>query len=85
MNETKVPAKEVKKGDRVRLANGWEADMMQPGNRTTPLAKVYGFVTEMGSVYGHDIAFVKRGEEWLPVEHTKAQLKCKEFARVAGF
>ena len=44
----------------------------------TRLAKVYGFETEIGSVYSHDIVFVMIGGEPIPIEHTKEQLKLKD-------
>jgi len=51
-----IRTKEINKGDRVLLRNGWEADIID-GYKTRPtrLAKVYGDYTEMGSVYSTDI------------------------------
>jgi hypothetical protein len=47
---------QLKKGDWVLLRNGWYAQMVTVrGN--TPIADVYGFEHEMGSVYAHDIAY----------------------------
>lgn len=78
---------ELKKGMRIRLRNGWEADLADNMNGQTRMAKVYGFETEIGSVYSHDIVAVRfpaiadsEGERWIPIEHTPAQLKLQKFA-----
>lgn len=90
----KVSIKEVKKGDRVMLANGWEADVMDNTvNQHTRVCMVYGFVDEMGSVYSTDIAYVRRNvfsdsenyKAWMKVEHTPAQLKAKVMRAGMGF
>jgi hypothetical protein len=76
--------RELTKGQRVRLRNGWEAEMVTVrGN--TPTAKVYGDYTETGSVYAHDIVAAKAGDVWVPVQHTKDQLKLAVAARNFGF
>ena len=46
---------ELKKGARVILENGWFAEIYDNKKGGTRLAKVYGFATEIGSVYSHDI------------------------------
>jgi hypothetical protein len=69
---------DLKRGSRVMLANGWAADIMDNMKGNTRLAKVYGFETEIGSVYSHDIVFVMIGGEPIPIEHTKEQLKLKD-------
>lgn len=71
---------DLKKGARVRLRNGWEADIADNMKGNTRMAKVYGFETEIGSVYSHDIAAVKVGEAWEPIEHTPAQVKLRRTA-----
>ena len=79
---------DLKKGARVRLANGWEADIADNAKGNIRMAKVYGFETEIGSVYSHDITHFKApsqlgGESlWYPIEHTPAQIKLR---RVAAF
>ena len=72
-----VSIKEVKKGARVQLRNGWEADVMDNTvNQHTRVCKVYGFETEMGSVYSTDIALVRTPDgSWQHVVHTPAQVK----------
>lgn len=90
----KVSIKEVKKGDRVRLANGWEADVMDNTvNQQTRVCRVYGFETEMGSVYSTDIAYVRRAvfndteryQAWMTVEHTPSQIKAKAARSAMGW
>jgi hypothetical protein len=52
--EQHMRVNQLAKGTRVRLRNGWEAEMVSVrGN--TPVAKVFGDYTETGSVYAHDI------------------------------
>jgi hypothetical protein len=50
---------ELKKGARVILTNGWFAEIYDNLKGGTRLAKVYGFATEIGSVYAHDIEFYR--------------------------
>lgn len=69
---------EIKKGTRIRLRNGWNATMFDNMRGNTRMAEVEGFVTEIGSVYSHDIMAVLNpdGSE-TPVEHTSAQIKLR--------
>jgi hypothetical protein len=69
---------DIKKGTRVKLRNGWEAVIKDNMKGVRRMAEVYGTYTEIGSVYSHDIVQVQVDGEWLPVEHTKDQLACKE-------
>jgi hypothetical protein len=46
---------QLKKGDEVVLRNGWKARIEDNKKGATRLCTVYGFYTEMGSVYSHDI------------------------------
>lgn len=77
---------ELKKGDKVRLRNGWDAKLEDNMKGNTRLCTVYGFCTEMGSVYSHDIMW-KQNEDGstTPIEHTPAQLKLKERCAAMGF
>lgn len=55
--------KEIKKGDRIQLRNGWYATMMDNGRGVTRMAEVEGYYTEMGSIYSFDIvAVIKDGK-----------------------
>ena len=76
---------ELKKGQMVRLANGWEAELADNMRGNRRMAKVYGYHTEMGSVYSHDIKYYQDDSagfpDWVKVEHTKAQDKLREQVR----
>jgi len=53
-----IKTRDLKKGDWVKLRNGWcaqKADNVR--NVATPMFTVYGFYTEIGSVYAWDIEF----------------------------
>ena len=76
---------DLKRGSRVLLTNGWQADIMDNMKGQTRMARVYGDYTEMGSVYSHDIKSVKIGDEWFPIEHTDTQVKLKEQLTKIGF
>ena len=77
---------ELKKGDVVLLANGWFATMMDNRKGNIRLAEVYGYFTEIGSVYSHDITHylgtdnkdvLPPENQWVAIEHTPAQRKLK--------
>jgi hypothetical protein len=71
-----VSIKDVKKGARVLLANGWEADVLDNTvNAHTRMCNVHGMYEEMGSVYSTDIVAVKMGNGWVRVQHTPGQTK----------
>jgi hypothetical protein len=69
---------ELKKGTRVRLRSGWEADLEDNAKGNTRMAKVYGDFTEIGSVYAHDIIEYQENGLWQIVVHTDAQKKLRE-------
>jgi hypothetical protein len=75
---------DLKKGARVQLRNGWEAEIADNMKGNTRMAKVFGDYTEIGSVYSHDImyAFVTAplmdGPTQIRIKHTPAQLKCRQ-------
>jgi hypothetical protein len=68
---------ELKKGDRVRLRNGWFATIADNMKGNTRMATVEGDYTETGSVYAHDIVLFYPKDQIIPVqiEHTDAQKK----------
>ena len=70
---------ELKKGTRIQLRNGWFATLEDNMKGNTRMATVEGFVTEMGSVYSHDIVKAQVGGAWVAVEHTDKQKKVREF------
>jgi len=72
---------DIKKGTEVLLRNGWRAIMWDNAKGNTRMCKVFGFETEIGSVYSHDIAEVLTAPgQWAAVEHTPAQLKLRKIA-----
>jgi hypothetical protein len=82
---TPIFTNDLKKGDRVLLRNGWEADMWDNMKGQTRVALVYGFETEAGSVYSHDIFAVKRDDKWLLVKHTPKQDQLRTSVARMGF
>lgn len=71
---------DLKKGTRILLDNGWKATIEDNKRGNIRMATVEGIFTEIGSVYAHDIVayFSSEAGKFMPVEHTKAQLECKE-------
>ena len=80
-----VRANDLKKGTRVVLRNGYQADLVDNLKGNTRLAKVYGEYTEMGSVYTKDILEAKVGENWKKVALSAAQRKAAKKIRAAGW
>lgn len=78
---------DLKKGTRVMLRNGWEADLWDNMRGNTRVANVYGFCEEAGSVYAHDIVAYKDADGvWHEdIEYTPAQKKLKEQVAAFGF
>ena len=71
----RVRTDQLKKGVRIRLRNGWEAIVVEECNGNTLKAKVFGYFTETGSVYAHDIAETEVNGNWVEVEMTKEQIQ----------
>ena len=78
---------DLKKGTRVKLANGWEAEIWDNKKGNTRVCNVFGFFTEAGSIYAHDIvAYQDSLDNWhYDIEYTDAQLKCKKAVRSMGW
>ena len=77
--ENNVVTNDLKKGDLVMLRNGWQARIADNRKGDTRLCTVYGFETEMGSVYSHDI-MCATNIPLLPVQyitHTEKQKALK--------
>jgi len=69
-------ANDIKKGAKMVLTNGWKADMADNAKGIVRMAKVYGFETEIGSIYMHDVARVQTpAGHWELVEFTPTQQK----------
>ena len=82
-----VSIKNVKKGTKVILRNGWKAKVEDNTvNQHTRVCTVYGDYTEMGSVYTTDIVEAEMPDgTWHVVEHTPAQLKAAKNRSAWGF
>lgn len=70
--------KDIKKGTRIKMANGWFGTMKDNARGTTRIVEVEGYYTETGSVYSHDIQSVQVGDSWVVVEHTEKELQLKQ-------
>lgn len=91
-----IVTNDLKKGDKVRLACGWDAVLADNMRGNTRLATVHGDYTEMGSVYSHDIKYLYEGSRKLDmetarisctlvvVEHTKAQNDLRKRVGILG-
>lgn len=63
-----VKVNDLQKGSRVRLRNGWEADLLdKPKGENIRKARVYGAFTETGSIYVDTIAEAFMNGEWVEV------------------
>ena len=80
--ENNVVTNDLKKGDLVMLRNGWQARIEDNKKGDTRLCTVYGFETEMGSVYSHDIVQLVNDVDgaWTRITHTDKQAKVKEWS-----
>lgn len=76
---------DLKKGARVLLANGWYATLQDNRKGDTRMAIVEGHVTEIGSVYAHDIITVQHLGTWVPIDHTPRQTAMKNRVTTWGF
>jgi hypothetical protein len=73
-----VNPNEIKKGERVRMNNGWEGTMKDGRKGPTRDVEVEGIVTETGSVYVADIVAVKRDGEWVDVVSNEKQKRPRD-------
>lgn len=74
-----IPTAEIERGDLVLLESGWLATAYDKHLRgSTPMCKVYGMETEIGSVYAHEIKAVRKDGKWLCVELTRNQLATRK-------
>lgn len=66
---------DIKKGMRIRMRNGWEGTMKDSRKGNTRQVEVYGYATETGDVYAHDIVEVRvtPRDKWESVQHTPEQ------------
>lgn len=81
-----VSIKDVKKGTRVELRNGWEAIVLDNlTNRQTRMCEVFGTYREMGSVYTSEIAKAFIGGVWETIEHSAKTRQLATERAVWGF
>ena len=65
---------DIKKGMRIKLANGWYGTVLDNKRGNIRLAEVEDIYKEIGSIYAHDIISVEQPDGvWHVVEHTKQQ------------
>ena len=76
---------DLKKGDRVKLRNGYGAIIEDNKKGNTRLAKVFGAYTEIGSVYAWDIISVIKEEKVIDIELTESQVKARKLTTSLGF
>lgn len=84
-----VYANDLRKGDVVFLRNGWRATIADNRKGITRMAEVFGYETETGSIYAHDISsMLAQGEDafrpHIEVRLTPAQRKQADRIRAAG-
>ena len=82
-----IGTKDIRKGNKVALRNGFTALVMDNQTRgKTRMCRVFGIHTEMGSVNSTDIISVLNDEgEWTRVVLTPAQTKLVNERRLWGF
>jgi len=81
---------DLKKGALVQLRNGWQARIEDNKKGNIRLCTVYGYETEMGSVYAHDMLELVNesgdGKAWTKITHTDKQQDCRAMnAALFGF
>ena len=81
---------DLKQGDWIKLKNGWVGQLADNRRGNVRTATVYGWHTEVGSVYSHDIvakldAGPRGGRVVAKVEHTAGQKKLERIARGLGW
>ena len=81
-----MQANEMRKGTVVRLTGtGWRATIADNAKGNIRMAKVEGFVTEIGSIYIHDIAYVETADGPELLELSPTQAKTAARIKAAGF
>ena len=80
-----VKTNDLKKGTRVKLANGFYATLADNARGNTRMATVEGCVTETGSVYAHDIMEAQVANSWVTVNHTPQQQQMRQAVKTWGF
>ena len=77
---------DIKKGEVVLLANGWQARIEDNRKGQVRLATVFGTYTEMGSIYASDIREVQTASgKWEKVSITSKQKTLADNRKMWGF
>ena len=79
-----IEPNDIKKGDIGYLKNGWKFEMMDNKNGNIRMAMVHGDFPEMGSIYTHDIAFIEKDGDDVPVNASRYE-KQTTMIRNLGF
>ena len=80
-----VNVNDLKKGAEVILRNSWKARLEDSRKGQTRMATVFGFVTEMGSIYATDIMYAIVDGKTMKVEHPEKYIKNKMVRHGFGF
>jgi len=67
--------------------NPWEADVISKPRGKDPsvvFLKVYGWETDMGDTYAHNIMAAQVDGEWVKIEHTPKQKQLEEQCEAMG-
>jgi hypothetical protein len=76
---------DLKKGTRVKVHYGWEAEIFDNVKGNSRMCRVFGLVKEIGGVYAHNITdYLDSDGVWKKVEHTKEQIKLKKMIESIG-
>jgi len=70
-----IQPNEIKKGDLGYLKNGWKFEMMDNKKGNIRMAKVHGIEIEIGSIYAHEIAFIQKDGDDVPVDASRYQVQ----------
>ena len=79
-----IQPNDIKKGDIGYLKNGWKVEMMDHKKGNIRMAMVHGDFPEMGSIYTHDIAFIEKDGDDVPVNASRYE-KQTTMIRNLGF
>ena len=74
---------DIKKGQKIKLHNGWFGVMYDNKKGNIRMAEVNGFHKEIGSIYAWDISHAHDAESdsWVEIELTDSQKKAQENVR----
>jgi len=76
-----MKTKDIKKGTKVQLRNGFKAVTMECARKSTTCCEVDGYVKECGSVYTSDIVGYWDAENnyHTDIEYSDSQIKTKKY------